>query len=101
MTDGKEEVNIAYGTLKRKHEDPDCDFAGYQRDGGNKLCTVFIAVECGDDVDVCAFELSMKLYEAIKFDDIEPDEVPESSYPPKYIPDDVDYVDGILEGLGS
>lgn len=92
-----ESVAITLHQNQRKYEDPDCDFAAYQNDGGSKYCTVFIAVECADDVDMCAYELTLSLHEYTDIVALTGTMLTDNTNPPKYIPDDKDYVDGILE----
>jgi len=47
----------------RAREDPDCDIAGYYRDGGSEYCGIYIGVECHEDDVMCAFEIKLELYE--------------------------------------
>lgn len=81
-------------TLKRVYEDPDCEFASFPLDGGNTYCTVYIAVECADEDPLCAYEISLRLHEYTDIAAYTGDEI--TNYPPKYLPADVDYVDGII-----
>lgn len=39
--------------------DVDCDKAGYPQNGGNKMCTVFIGIECPGSV--CAYKIYLEL----------------------------------------
>ena len=43
---GQNSVHIDMTMAQRYEANPDCDFAGYWSNGGNELCTVYIAVEC-------------------------------------------------------
>lgn len=42
----------------RQMIDVDCDKAGYPENGGNKYCTVYLAVECSDQ---CAYRISLDM----------------------------------------
>ena len=64
---------------------PDCDYAGYWEDGGNELCTLYMAVECLEDEKMCAFSIQLELIDEV--------ETETKLMPPRYIPNDVDYTD--------
>ena len=47
LTPGVWEVSIdMHKTFRATEGHPDCNYAGYWQNGGSKLCTAFIAVEC-------------------------------------------------------
>ena len=64
LTGNRNSVHIDMNMETRYENNPDCDFAGYWSNGGNELCTVFIAVECQELEDMCAFKVSVELFEA-------------------------------------
>lgn len=63
LTGGTNSVYIDMTMEERYEANPDCDYAGYWSDGGNELCTVYIAVECQELEDMCAYKVRMQLFE--------------------------------------
>ena len=63
----------------------DCDYAGYWNNGGNEQCTVYIAVECQELEEMCAYKVRVQLFEATQDGSIG-DSV--SRKPARYIPKD-------------
>lgn len=86
----------------RAREDPDCDLAGYYIAGGREYCGIYIGVECHDDDVMCAFKINLELFEWTEDFSVFQDEeettqrIQVDPYPPRYIPKDQDYVDGIV-----
>ena len=86
----------------RAREDPDCDYAGYYIEGGREYCGIYIGVECGPDDVMCAFRISLELLEwtedfsVFQDEDATSQRIPVSPLPPRYIPRDQDYVDGVV-----
>ena len=78
----------------RAREEPNCDFAGYQLEGGREYCGIYIGVECGDEDYMCAFRINLELLEWTEDFTVFQDEqatqqkIPVSPLPPRYIPKD-------------
>jgi hypothetical protein len=42
----------------RMSVDPTCENAGYaNQTGGNEVCGIYIAVQCGEGEEICAYKL--------------------------------------------
>jgi len=90
LTGSVNTVHISMNKDERYGANPDCDYAGYWSKGGNELCTLYIAVECQELEDMCAFKVRIQLYEASQDGSLF--EIVENK-PARYIPRDQDYVD--------
>ena len=86
----------------RAREDPDCDYAGYYIEGGREYCGIYIGVECHEDDIMCAFRINLELLEwtqdfsVFQDEDVTDQRIPVEPLPPRYIPRDQDYVDGVV-----
>lgn len=74
-----------------KEANKNCQDNGYWRKGGSELCTLYITVECGVAEEICAYTLSLQLFEYTQNSRRIGAEVVPS--PPMYVPRDQDYVD--------
>ena len=90
LTGGTNSVYIDMTMEQRYEANPDCDFAGYWSDGGNELCTVYIAVECQELEDMCAYKVRMQLFENAANGS---SGKAVTARPARYVPLDQDYVD--------
>lgn len=88
------EISYNLHKLKRNFEEPDCDDAGFNLDGGNTKCGIYIGIECSNGESMCAFALKLTLHEYTSIATQVGSKA--TSNPPSYIPDDVDYVDGVI-----
>ena len=86
----------------RAREDPDCDFAGYYIAGGREYCGIYIGVECGENEPMCAFTIELDLLEwtedftVFQDEELTQERIFAEPKPPRYIPKDKDYVDGLV-----
>jgi hypothetical protein len=92
---GQNEVSYNLHKLKRNYEEPDCDFAGFYKDGGNTKCGIYIGVECSRGEKMCAYALRLSLHDYTSIATQVGRKAERN--PPKYIPDDQDYVDGVIK----
>ena len=90
LNGGGNSVHIDMSMKRRYEANPDCDYAGYWGKGGNEDCTVYIAVECQELEEMCAFKVSLRLYKLTQ-DGSLGDLV--TAKPSRYVPRDQDYVD--------
>ena len=74
-----------------KEANRQCQDNGYWKKGGSELCTLYIAVECGLGEEMCAYTLSLELFEYTS--NSRQVGEPVAALPPLYIPRDQDYVD--------
>lgn len=95
MSQDQDYIEIVLHKDMRSRSDPDCDFAGYALErGGNEQCAIYIAVECASNEQMCAFEISLTLHERTL--SVLETGFPVLQIPPKYIPKDVNFIDGYL-----
>ena len=90
LNGGSNSVHIDLSKAQRYEANPDCDFAGYWSNGGNEFCTLYIAVECQELEDMCAFKVSLQLFEFTSDGSLGK---PVTAKPARYVPNDQDYVD--------
>ena len=68
----------------RMSVDPTCENAGYaNQTGGNEVCGIYIAVQCGEAEEICAYKLELTVYNDTQI-------VPKTM--PRYITWDQEYI---------
>mmetsp|Transcript_8141 Transcript_8141/g.9779 ORF Transcript_8141/g.9779 Transcript_8141/m.9779 type:complete len:146 (-) Transcript_8141:1966-2403(-) len=76
-----------------KEANRNCRESGFWRKGGSELCSLYIVVECGVGEEMCAYTLSLQLFEYTKNSRRIGNEVTQL---PMFVPRDQDYVDVIV-----